>query len=154
MSMFEVWLLLVFAPKLTFIFIPVLIGSLASCIIAVAWGLTNWENVSDARKVSLYIERGIWTKDDEFKQETALKGVQESKKLFKVGLAALCVSALLVAAVPDKKEIAGIVLIPYISNNPEFKKLPENIVGVLNDLIKEYREELKPHNTLTNKEEL
>lgn len=34
--------------------------------------------------------------------------------------------------------MAAIVLIPYVSNNPEFQKLPENLAKRLNDLLDDY----------------
>ena len=139
MNMFEVWLLLVLIPKSLVIFIPIAVVSVICCVLGVAWGLVSWESV---RRVQL--EKEIWNKQDDIAQESALNGIKASKKVFKIGVATLLTSSLLIAAVPDKKEMAAIVLIPYVSNNPEFKKLPENIVGILNDLIKEYRKELSP----------
>ena len=76
--------------------------------------------------------------------------MRNSVKIFKLGIISLCTFSLLAAAVPDRKEVAAIVLIPYVSNNSEFKKLPENIVGMLNDLIKEYKKELTPIKRMGN----
>ena len=45
------------------------------------------------------------------------------------------VSSLLLAGLPDRKEVAAIVLIPYVSNNSEFKKIPENLAAKLNEYL-------------------
>ncbi len=144
MSMFEVWLLLVLIPKLPFLFAPIAIISAISCVIGVVWWLTNYKILIDEKQVELYRESKVWGKHDDIKQEGALRVMKNCKKLFKWGVISLCISSLLIAAIPSRKEMAAIVLIPYVSNNPEFQKLPENIVGMLNDLLKEYRKELSP----------
>lgn len=46
-------------------------------------------------------------------------------------------------AIPSQKEMAAIVLVPYISNNPEFQKLPENLAKYLNGLVEDESKEKK-----------
>lgn len=142
MNMFEVWLLLVFLPKLPFMLVPILVSSALISIISAGWWIVSWEEWKNDETIVDWKETGWWEESDQRKQTSAENGLRSSIKAFKFALAGMITSGLLLASVPNKKEIAAIVLIPYISNNPEFKQLPENMIGMLNDLIKEYRQEL------------
>lgn len=144
MNMFEVWLLLVLIPKLPCIFAPIAVISAIGCLIAIAWWMICYGELKDEDTVESYKEGKIWTRRDENHQQSSLKNIRGARKLLKYGIITLCTSSLLIASIPNRKEVVAIVLIPYVSNNPEFQKLPENIVGMLNDLIKEYRKELSP----------
>ena len=141
MNMFEVWLLLVLMPKLPYIFGPIALVSALAIVISAGWWYCNSK---DEHYVERLKKQKSWSIGDEEYLQYNLRNIEGCEKMFKAGLITMLVSSLLVAAAPNKKELAAIVLIPYVSNNPECKKLPENIVGMLDDLIKEYRKELRP----------
>lgn len=119
MSALSVWFLFVVVPNLGCLAVISLIG------------LVIWLIVVNLHRVVEEYE----SDDIRYKKVTS----------FNYKAISICVLCGLIAAgCPDKKEMVLITVVPYISNNPEFKKLPENIVGMLNDLIKEYRAELSP----------
>lgn len=130
MNMFEVWLLLVFLPNLLFVGVMALVAG--ASLLIFPWVIYA---------ISV---------DCEYNEREKLRKRMENRpkveRLNKIGVTLLIIGTIMSPCIPSKKEMAAIVLIPYVSNNPEFKKLPENIVGVLNDLIKEYRKELSPEN--------
>lgn len=152
MNMFEVWLILVFLPKLTFMFAPLVIVSAVSILAALLGWMVYSDNLRSDVEIAQLKEIKAWNQQSEIRHQLDLKQIKHCKKIFKIGVISLCLSSLMVAAVPNKKEMAAIITIPYISNNAEFKKLPENIVGVLNDLIKDYRKDLSPSKVISNNE--
>jgi len=140
MNGFEVWLFLTLLPNLSF---PIGLGYFLCmvCLVAFTGGaLFNYsEQLSASRKQEL----------ENIKEKTADKysiaRLEEHNKHVRLHL--LCTSwakksivflsifSLLATAIPDRKEIAAIILIPYVSNNAEFKNIPTNLAKKLNEYL-------------------
>lgn len=112
MSMFEVWVFFVMLPN---------IGVFVKGVLTVTFILLAG--------YALFMVDYIGTYDN------AKKKIWVSCKLASTSI---LICSFLLAIIPSKKEVAAIVLIPYATNNPEFKKLPENLAKHLNNLMKEY----------------
>ncbi len=122
MSMLEIWLFFVVVPNL----VAPLITINIICIISIIVNITRFISGDiDACGNKRYRDKYIPI----FKNT--------SDKL----LSALLISTTLLCLIPSKADVATMVIVPYISNNPEFKKLPDNISKYLNKLIAEQTKE-------------
>ncbi len=145
MSMLEVWFLFVFLPNLGYpigftLFISII--SLISGLVIIANQFIEYEDVSKLEqryKGDLENPSVIgWVRDAQTNNVRRDLWKAIGLKIVYISITVGFLMGFLKAAVPDKKEVAAIVLVPYISNNPEFQKLPENLAKRLNDLLKEY----------------
>lgn len=142
MSMFEVWLLFVVLPGLH---IPIaLLGalSLGFLIFGTVFYYTVLEDIDD--RIYNYAE-GKYVENNN-KKEYENKWRPLLFRGYKTAFTTLIVSSVLLSIIPNKREVAAMVVIPYVSDNPEFKKLPANIAKHLNELLDEYlpsKEEVK-----------
>ncbi len=129
MSGFEVWLFLVFIPNLPNLM--ALIGIMSIVMIVVGIGIYVYHMDCSIKK------KWDWDKNEYISNEEELRAKEHPKfvKRVKIGVIGLISSVLVSIGIPDKKEIAAIILIPYVSSNAEFRKLPENLAKKLNDYL-------------------
>ena|ERR1700679_1286982 len=111
MSGLEVWLLLVIVPNI----------GVASCIIAVILSL-----------VLLFSIVCLWSTDLD-DEDTPVVYV---KSVFTKCIYIMPIFLLLSCLAPSREEMVGIIVIPYVVNNPNFNKLPGNIAEYINNIIK------------------
>lgn len=135
MSGVTVWFLLVFLPKLIFITIPFMVVSAIIIVISVAWMACSWEDIRGEETIEEWKKMGCWSKSEEVRQNGAVNGLRKGKQACKWAVISLVISSVLTAAIPNRKEVAAIVLIPYMSNNTEFLKIPENLAKKLNEYL-------------------
>lgn len=135
MSGLTVWFLLVFLPKLIFVTIPFMVVSAIIIIISMGWTFTSWNDIHEEEKIERWKKWDKWSELEESRQRRAVEGVKKGKRACKWAVISLVISSILSAAIPDRKEIAAIVLIPYMSNNAEFLKIPENLAKKLNEYL-------------------
>lgn len=144
MSALSVWFLLVFLPNL---YLP-LHTFLALSFLGVGVGLITWGSYKieqpdiDNHRVRKDSTDVILEDYYERKYKSCSLGINFGKSLVKWSIFSAVVSSTLLAGVPDRKEIAAIVLIPYVSNNTEFQKIPENLAKKLNDYLTETTKEV------------
>jgi hypothetical protein len=144
MSMFEVWLLFVVLPNIK---IPLMIlFGLGLFFILFGWIAysAGLDLTFNDRKYDH--EKNTWSIEVNNKQKFVDKYLPLLTKGYKISIVSVIISSFLLCIVPDKKEVAAMVVIPYVSDNPEFKKLPANIAKHLNELLDEYlpsKEEVK-----------
>lgn len=122
MSAMMVWFLLVFVPGLK---LPVFIGIVTSIVAFITVGVASLFRID----MSGY----SWSR--ETRDEARDVATKNTTRAVKICAPMLLVFSLLGAAIPDRKEIAAIVLIPYMSNNAEFQKIPENLAKKLNEYL-------------------
>lgn len=148
MSAFMVWFLLVFVTNLHK---PLIIISVISSVFILVSLITLLNSKMDGRQTEKILEDEDYVRKNPGSQ-WILETIQDrknrdafldkSEKIANTVLkrcAAIMIAVSFVACgIPDRKEIAAIVLIPYMSNNPEFQKLPENLAKRLNDLLNDY----------------
>lgn len=128
MNGFEVWLFLVFIPNLPgliFVFFLLFAALIIFGLSLYAWHINATEETYDP-------ERGGWVFNLEMSRTRELPKL---KKRLTIGITGLIISSLITISIPDRKEIAAIILIPYVSNNVEFQKIPENLAKKLNDYL-------------------
>lgn len=69
------------------------------------------------------------------------EGVNISKKIMTISIPATLVLMSIASLLPSTKELAAIIIIPKIANaietNQQIKKIPENLITLANDWIKE-----------------
>ena len=122
MSGLTVWFLLVFVPGLA---LPVFMGIVVTIVGFIVVGVASMIRLDSAGY--------SWSKESkDVAREATTKNMT---KTIKICAPALLICSLLGAAIPDRKEIAAIVLIPYMSNNAEFQKIPENLAKKLNEYL-------------------
>jgi hypothetical protein len=132
MSGFEVWLYLVLIPNLVLPLAGLIVCSGVGVVVASVFTYVLWLDTLPEETV----DRIKLTNDFVFTEhERSIRGIDKSLKILKRCGAVFFITLLLSTGVPDKKEIAAIVLIPYASNNSEFKKIPENLAKKLNDFL-------------------
>lgn len=110
MSALTVWFLFVFVPNIGFLAVLVFLG------------LTVWTIISNIHRVM---------EDYDIEEEKYKKVTRLNYRMSVV----LSVLLLIAASAPSKKEMAAVVLIPYISNNAEMQKIPENLAKKLNEYL-------------------
>lgn len=138
MSALMVWLLLVFVPNLGWIFIPLLLMALTGVAISAVKIMVAYEyKWSDAR-IEAYKSMKVWTEEDDKKQSKAIDSICQSVNWIKQCLVMVIVSGVVIAAIPTRKELAAIILIPYATNNAEFQKIPENLAKKLNEYLTDF----------------
>lgn len=132
MSGFEVWLFLVFIPKLCF---PLYVAGTISMLFLI-FGWLAYSALTEPRKIHSYDKQmNLRTKvDDSLRVRYAPLMI----KLTKLSLIISITCPFVSATIPDKKEIAAIIAIPYVTNNKEFKKIPENLAKKLNNYLSDY----------------
>lgn len=116
MSAITVWFLFVFIPK---------VGILAGLSLLF---LLIWTVVTN-------IHRAV-----EEPREDSIEYIRVTRfnNKMKYILPLLCI---LMASAPDQKQMAAVVIVPYISNNEEIQKIPENLAKKLNDYLTEKKDE-------------
>lgn len=72
--------------------------------------------------------------DTDFKPATLFS----FQKFLRRGSFLLCFLVLLSAFLPSSKNMAATILIPHIVNNQEVQKLPQELLGLLRELIQEW----------------
>lgn len=73
------------------------------------------------------------------REDTAKESARKSFKSFVFFLALFIFTQL----IPNSKTLVAMITIPPVINNEQVKELPENVLGFINDYIKEKRDELQ-----------
>ncbi len=117
MSGLSLWLLFVVVPN---------IGCLAGILLIILGTMTVFLGI-------------IWFVTLEDIDECCFNKINQLKNKI---LFILSIFGLITAITPSQKEMVAITVAPYILNNPNFQKLPDNLAKYLNDLMEDEKEEI------------
>ncbi len=115
---FFMWLFLVLLPNL---------GTLVGILVVVTFVML----------IMSLIFGTIFVSDDTIRPETY-------KKLLKSLIITLSISSLVHVCIPNKKELAAIVLVPVIVNNERIQDIGNASLDILQEYLNAYVEEFKP----------
>lgn len=167
MNTLMVWLFLTVVPNIS-MFIAAVIGSIIMCMVfrfiymvceSDFMGRVKWEIYHSLSNPTLNpfhytdgsfdpshrehrlcdrMRKELDDRIDEGADKYEKDATQNYFKSLKTSFITVAILAFMLVLIPSRKEMIAIVAVPYVTDNAQFKQLPENVFKVLNNYIKEY----------------